>query len=196
MPVAPYYEALSLEETRHYLRRVADSVQIPVMLYNLPHATGVDLGPDVIAGLAREVPNIRYVKNTSPDMAQAARLIHEYGDLVSTFVGWDTLILSSLVSGAAGVMAGTANVIPAELVAVHDRVQEGDLDAARAAWARIHPFLDAALSTSYIAAVKAALDAVGHPAGPVREPLLPLAPAEAAHIEQLVAALRPQPAAV
>ena len=54
-------------------------------------------------------------------------------------------------------MAGTANVIPAELVAVHDRVQAGDLAGAREAWARIHPYLDAALSTSYIAAVKAGL---------------------------------------
>ena len=196
MPVAPHYEALSLDETRQYLRRVAGSVQIPVMVYNLPHATGVDLDPEVIAGLAREVPNIRYVKNTSPDMTQAARLIHEYGDLVSTFVGWDTLILSSLVTGSAGVMAGTANVIPAELVAVYDRVKEGDVDAARAAWAKVYPFLEAAMSTSYIAAVKTAMEAIGHSAGPVRDPLLPLGPADAARIEQLVAALRPQPATV
>jgi 4-hydroxy-tetrahydrodipicolinate synthase len=196
MPVAPYYETLTLDETLRYLRRVADSVKIPVMLYNLPHATGVDLAPEVVAGLARDVANVRYVKNTSPDMAQAARLIHEYGDVVSTFVGWDTLIFSSLVSGAAGVMAGTANVIPAELVAVHDRVQEGDLAAAGRAWARVYPFLDAALSTTYIAAVKAALDAVGHSAGPVRDPLRPLSGAEAARIERLVSALQPVPAGV
>ncbi|NUR06027.1 MAG: dihydrodipicolinate synthase family protein [Nocardioidaceae bacterium] len=196
MPVAPYYEPLTLDETRHYLRRVAGSVQVPVMLYNLPHATGVDLAPEVVAGLAREVPNIRYVKNTSPDMAQAARLIHEYGDLVGTFVGWDSLILSALVSGSAGVMAGTANVVPAELVEVHDRVREGDLAAARAAWARVHPLLDAALSTSYVAAVKAAMEAIGHSAGPVRDPLLPLGPADAARIEQLAAVFRRQPAGV
>ena len=121
---------------------------------------------------------------------------HEYGDLVSTFVGWDTLILSSLVSGSAGVMAGTANVIPAELVAIYDRVKEGDVGAARAAWAKVYPFLEAALSTSYIAAVKTAMEAIGHSAGPVRDPLLPLGPADAARIEQLVAALRPQPATV
>jgi 4-hydroxy-tetrahydrodipicolinate synthase len=99
MPVAPFYEALSLEETRHYLRRVASSVSIPVMLYNLPAAVGVDLGADTVAELARQVDNIKYVKNTTPDMAQAAQLIHHYGDLVGTFVGWDTLILSSLVAG-------------------------------------------------------------------------------------------------
>ena len=195
MPVAPYYEPLSLAETTNYLRRVAGSVEIPVMLYNLPGATGVDLSPDVVAALAREVGNIRYVKNTSPDMAQAAQLIHHYGDLVGTFLGWDTLILSSLVSGAAGVMAGTANVVPAEIVAVYDAVKAGDLEAARGAWARIYPLLDAALSVNYIAAVKLALEAAGFPAGSTREPVLPLDPAEAARITELASAFRQQPVA-
>jgi 4-hydroxy-tetrahydrodipicolinate synthase len=195
MPVAPYYEPLSLAETTNYLRRVAGSVEIPVMLYNLPGATGVDLSPDVVAALAREVGNIRYVKNTSSDMAQAAQLIHHYGDLVGTFLGWDTLILSSLVSGAAGVMAGTANVVPAEIVAVYDAVKAGDLEAARHAWARIYPLLDAALSVNYIAAVKLALEAAGFPAGSTREPVLPLDPVDAAHITELASAFRPQPVA-
>lgn len=195
MPVAPYYEALTLAETTHYLRRVAGSVDIPVMLYNLPGATGVDLSPDTIATLAREVDNIRYVKNTSADMAQAAQLIHHHGDIVGTFVGWDSLILSSLVAGAAGVMAGTANVIPVELVAVHDAVRAGDLAAAREGWARVYPLLDAALSTSYVAAVKAALDAAGFPVGPTREPVLPLEPADAARIAELASAFAPQPVA-
>jgi 4-hydroxy-tetrahydrodipicolinate synthase len=192
MPVAPYYEPLSLDETKTYLRRVAGSVEIPVMLYNLPAATGVDLSADTVAGLAREVENIRYIKNTTPDMGQAAQLIHHYGDLVGTFVGWDTLILSSLVAGSAGVMAGTANVIPAEIVAVYDAVKAGNLDAARQAWARIYPFLDAALSVNYTAAVKAGLNAAGFPAGDPREPFAPLDGRAAAHIAELAAAFRPQ----
>jgi 4-hydroxy-tetrahydrodipicolinate synthase len=195
MPVAPFYEPLTLAETTHYLRRVASAVSIPVMLYNLPAATGVDLSAETIAELARSVENIRYVKNTAPDMAQAAQLIHHYGDLVGTFIGWDSLILSSLVSGAAGVMAGTANVVPAEIVAVYDAVQAGDLNAARQAWARIYPLLDAALSTNYVAAVKLALDVAGFPAGSAREPVLPLDSADAAHITDLASAFRPQPVA-
>jgi 4-hydroxy-tetrahydrodipicolinate synthase len=195
MPVTPYYEPLTLAETTNYLRRVAGSVEIPVMLYNLPAVTGVDLAPDVVAALAREVENIRYIKNTSPDMAQAAQLIHHYGDLVGTFLGWDSLILSALVSGAAGVMAGTANVIPAELVAVHDAVRAGDLETAHETWARIYPLLDTALSTSYVAAVKLALDAAGFPAGSTREPTLPLDGADAARITELAAAFRRQPVA-
>jgi 4-hydroxy-tetrahydrodipicolinate synthase len=195
MPVAPYYEPLTLAETTHYLRRVASSVEVPVMVYNLPCATGVDLSPDTIAALAREVDNIRYVKNTSPDMAQAAQLIHHYGDLVATFVGWDSLILSSLASGSAGVMAGTANVVPAELVAVHDAVKAGDLQSAREVWSRIYPLLDTALTTSYVAAVKAAMEAVGFSVGPTREPVRPLEPADADRITELASAFRPQPVA-
>ena len=190
MPVAPYYEPLSLAETAHYLRRVASSVEIPVMIYNLPGATGVDLPPSLVAELADSVENIRYIKNTTPDMAQAAQLIHYYGDRLGLFLGWDSLILSSLASGSAGVMAGTANVIPAELVAVYDAIQAGDLAAARAAWAVVYPLLDAALSTNYVAAVKVALDAVGFSAGPTREPILPLDPAEATKIAQLASAFR------
>lgn len=189
MPVAPFYEALTVAETENYLRRVASSVEIPVMVYNLPPATGVDLSPDTIAGLAREVENIRYVKNTTPDMGQASQLIHHYGDLLGTFVGWDTLILSSLVAGSAGVMAGSASAIPAELVAVYDAVQTGNIDAARAAWAKVYPVLDAALSTNYIAAVKVMLEAVGFSAGEIREPFSPLEGAERDHIAALTKAL-------
>ncbi len=67
-------------------------------------------------------------------------------------------------------MAGTANIIPAEIVAVYDAVQAGDLDAARRAWLRIYPLLDATLSVNYIAAVKTAMRAVGFPVGDPRPP--------------------------
>src|SRR3954469_1282997 len=194
MPVAPYYEALSVEETLTYLRAVAGSVDIPVMVYNLPMATGVDLHPDTVGALAREVENIRYIKNTTIDMAQSAQLIHNYGDVIETFVGWDSLLLSALAEGAAGVMAGTANVVPAELVAVYDAVTAGDLAQARQAWARVYPLIGAIMAEPFIPAVKAALTAVGFPVGDPREPVAALSPTAAARITDLAAALHPVPA--
>jgi 4-hydroxy-tetrahydrodipicolinate synthase len=191
MTVAPYYEPLSINETLTYLRAVAGSIDIPVMLYNLPMATGVDLDPDTVGALAREVENIRYIKNTTTDMAQSAQLIHNYGDVISTFVGWDTLLLSALAEGAAGVMAGTANVAPAELVAVYDAVSAGNLEQARQAWARVYPLIDAMISQPFIAAVKAGLTAVGLPVGTPRKPVAELDPAAAARIAELASALRP-----
>ncbi|MEV5847318.1 4-hydroxy-tetrahydrodipicolinate synthase [Streptomyces sp. NPDC051985] len=191
MVVTPYYEPLTMDETLHYLRTVADAVQIPVMLYNLPGATGVNLDPDTVGRLAREVENIRYIKDTSADMAQAGRLIHHHGDVISTFVGWDSLLLQALTEGAAGVMAGTANVMPAELVSVHRALLAGDLDRARAEWARLYPLMDAIMSAPFIQAVKAALNAAGVPVGGPREPLLGLDAATTARISSLVGSTLP-----
>src|SRR5690348_12292813 len=185
MAVAPYYEPLSLDETLTYLRAVAGSVDIPVMLYNLPVATGVDLQPDTVGALAREVGNIRYIKNTTVDMDQSAQLIHNHGDVISTFVGWDSLLLSALAEGAAGVMAGTANVVPGELVAVYDAVSAGDLDGARKTWAQVYPLIEAIMAQPFVAAVKAGLAAVGFPVGAPRPPFAALDPAAAARITQL-----------
>src|SRR3954447_24639207 len=183
--VAPYYEPLSVEETVTYLRSVAGAVDIPVMVYNLPGATGVDLDPDTVGALAREVDNIRYIKNTTTDMAQSAQLIHDHGDVIATFVGWDSLLLSALVEGAAGVMAGTANVVPAELVAVYDAVTAVDLEGARQAWARVYPLIDAIMAQPFVAAVKAGLTAVGVPAATPREPFAALDPTASAHLAEL-----------
>ena len=198
MVVAPYYEPLSIEETKRYLRTVAESVSIPIMLYNLPAATGVDMPPAMVGELARDVENIQYVKNTSPDLAQAGQLIHNHGDVVSTFVGWDSLLLAALAEGAAGVMAGTANVIAAELVSVHRALTDGDLQRARAEWEQVYPLIDAIMAAPFSPAVKTALGATGFAIGNPRLPVLPLQGEEAATITRLASALRPakEPATV
>ncbi|MBN9747854.1 4-hydroxy-tetrahydrodipicolinate synthase [Amycolatopsis sp. A1MSW2902] len=191
MAVTPYYEPLSLDETLTYLRTVAGSVDLPVMLYNLPVATGVDLQPDTVGALAREVGNIRYLKNTTTDLAQAAELIHHHGDVISTFVGWDSLLLAALAEGAAGVMAGTANVVPSELVAVYEAVQTGDLAAARVAWDRVYPLIGTIMAQPFIPAVRAGLAAAGLPIGKPRAPIAELDPAAAERIAALLSALAP-----
>lgn len=188
MTIAPYYEPLNLDETTDYLRTVAGSVSVPVMLYNIPMATGFDLSPDTVGALAREVENIKYIKNTTIDMAQSAQLIHHYGDVVSTFVGWDSLLLASVVEGAAGVMAGTANLVPSELVAVWNAVQAGDFQLARDEWDRVYPVVDAVMQQPFVPAVKAVLNALGLPVGPPRAPIAALDPAATSRIVDLVAA--------
>ena len=112
MLVTPYYEPLSLEETVTYIKDVARSVTIPVMLYNIPAVTGVNLDPATVRALAEDVENIRYIKDSSANWEQALQLIHHHSDVIGTFIGWDVYLYSALVEGAAGVMAGTANVVP------------------------------------------------------------------------------------
>jgi 4-hydroxy-tetrahydrodipicolinate synthase len=182
MVVPPYYEPLSVEEIGVYYRDLAAAVGIDVMIYNLPMATGVNLTPADVAALAADVPNIRYVKDTSGDFGQAASLLHEYGSTITAFVGWDTLYLGSLTEGASGSVIGAANVVPRELVAVYDAVQRGDLAAARAVWDRIFPLMQFFMSGSYVAGVKSALQLGGHAIG---DPRLPIQPVRGPRLKEL-----------
>ena len=170
MVVAPYYEPFSIAETKRYYADVAGSVSIPVMAYNLPTATGVNLTPSILGELISEVPNLKYVKDTSGDFSAAARLIHEYGDIVSVFVGWDTLFLAALLEGAAGSVIGAANAVPGQLVAVYDAVQQGDLARARNLWKDLFPLMASFVSGGYTAAIKGAMDLIGFSGGPQRSP--------------------------
>jgi len=170
MVVAPYYEPFSTVETKRYYADIAGSVSIPVMAYNLPAATGVNLTPAILGELISDVPNLKYVKDTSGDFSAAAQLIHEYGDAVSVFVGWDTLFLAALLEGAAGSVIGAANVVPGQLVAVYDAVQQGDLARARYLWKALFPLMASFVSGGYTAAIKGAMDLIGFSGGPQRSP--------------------------
>ena len=170
MVVAPYYEPFSINELKRYYADVAGSIAIPVMAYNLPAATGVNLTPQILGELIDEVPNIKYVKDTSGDFTAAAQLIHEYGEAVSVFVGWDTLFLAALLEGAAGSVIGAANVVPSQLVAVYDAVEAGDLALARSLWKALFPLLNTFISSGYTAGIKAGMELIGHSGGPQRSP--------------------------
>jgi 4-hydroxy-tetrahydrodipicolinate synthase len=176
MLVTPFYEPLSLGETVAYIKDVADSIDLPVMLYNIPDATGVNLDPETVRGLATDVDNIRYIKDSSADWQQALQLIHHHRDVIDTFIGWDAYIYSALAEGAAGVVAGTANVVPGELTTIARLVKQELLGEALAQWKTLYPTIDMLLSTQFIAAVKAGLDLRGEPVGAPRAPVAPLPP--------------------
>ena len=189
MLITPYYEPLTLEETVTYIKDVARSVSIPVMLYNIPPVTGVNLDPATVRALAEEVENIRYIKDSSANWEQALQLIHHHSDVIGTFIGWDAYLYSALVEGAAGVMAGTANVVPDEIVAVTRRISDGDLAGALELWKNVYPVIDALLTSPFIPAVKAGLTLQGLPAGAPKRPTAELDADQLAKVEQALAKL-------
>lgn len=170
MLITPYYEPLSIAETVAYLKDVSESVDLPVMLYNIPSVTAVNLAPDTVRELATQVDNVRYIKDSSANWEQALQLIHHHGDVIGTFIGWDAYLYSALAEGAAGVMAGTANVVPDEIVEVSRLIGAGDLTGALARWKNLYPVIDALLSVPFIPAVKAGLALQGEPVGAPRRP--------------------------
>ncbi|UQN29590.1 4-hydroxy-tetrahydrodipicolinate synthase [Brachybacterium kimchii] len=190
MLVTPFYEPLSLEETVQYITEVAGAVDLPVMLYNIPAATGVNLDPATVRSLAEQNENIRFIKDSSANWEQALELIRLHGDVIDTFIGWDVYLYSALVEGAAGVMAGAANVVPEEIVAVTRRIADGDLEGARELWSRLYPVIASLFAVPFIPAVKAGLGLTGLEVGAPRRPVAPLDEAALAPIRQALAELR------
>lgn len=182
MLTLPYYEPLSGREVARYLHEVAESVSIPVMLYNNPFTTGVHMDVPTLVGFARDIPNVEYVKDSSKDWEQALRLIHYHSHELKLIMGWDSFSFGALLEGATGVMAGSANLVPDELVAVVRAIRGNDIVAARAAWQRVFPVLDTLVDLPFSQAVKAGLRLRGESIGAPRAPQEELDPESEARL--------------
>ena len=168
MVVPPFYDAVSWRELLAHYTAVADAIDIPIMYYNLPSASGVRL----TAAQLRELP-VACLKDTGGDAVAATELIQTDGPTLLN--GWDTLTFAALAAGVRAVVWGAASILPRECVELHRLlIDDIDLPAARELWSRLWPLCQFLEGQSYPAAVKAACRLVGDTTGPVRAPLLPL----------------------
>jgi dihydrodipicolinate synthase/N-acetylneuraminate lyase len=168
MIVPPFYDALSWRELLAHYTAVADAIEIPIMYYNLPSASGVKL----TAAQLGELP-VACLKDTGGDAVAATELIQTGRPTLLN--GWDTLTFAALAAGTRAVVWGVASILPAECVELHRLlIDDIDLPAARELWARLWPLCRFLEGQSYPAAVKAACRLAGDTTGPVRAPLLPL----------------------
>ena len=175
LAIAPFYEPIALDETEGYYRAISDNVSVPVGIYNLPPATGVNLEPAFIARLCREIEHVSFVKDSTGDLGQLQRLAYDHGDEVTVFNGADTLLLAAFEAGIPATIIGAPNLVPAQAAAVFDLFTEGRGEEARNTQNRIYSLLQFLLSGGYYAAlVKGGLDLLGRSAGQPRLPILPL----------------------
>lgn len=180
MVVPPFYDAPSWPELLAHYTAVADAIEIPIMYYNLPSASGVKL----TAAQLRELP-ISCLKDTGGDATAATELIQTDGPTLLN--GWDTLTFAALAAGVRAVVWGAASIVPEQCVELHRLlIDDIDLPAARELWARLWPLCQFLESQSYPAAVKTACRLVGDTTGPVRPPLLPLDDAATNELKTLV----------
>jgi 4-hydroxy-tetrahydrodipicolinate synthase len=180
MVVPPFYDALSWRELLAHYTAVADAIEIPIMYYNLPSATGIKL----TAAQLRELP-VLFLKDTGGDAVAATELIQTDGPTLLN--GWDTLTFAALAAGVHAVVWGAASILPEQCVELHRMlIDDVDLPAARDLWARLWPLCHFLESQSYSAAVKTACRLVGDTTGPVRAPLLPLDDAATSELAALL----------
>jgi 4-hydroxy-2-oxoglutarate aldolase len=154
----------------HY-RAVADASPVPVLLYNFPANTGINLEPETVARLA-EHPNIRGIKDSSGNVLQAGEAVRMTPKTFHVLVGSPIALVPALMLGAAGGILAVANVAPAECCEIHRLALAGQWGEARELTYRLSP-LSTGISARYgIGGLKAALDLLGCYGGPPRMPLM------------------------
>jgi 4-hydroxy-2-oxoglutarate aldolase len=173
--VNPHYYKSQMTEAvlGRYYRTVADSSPIPILIYNLPPATGMDLSADLLVDLAQH-PNIVGVKDTGGNLPKMGETIRRADPSFEVLAGSANFFFPSLAIGISGGVLALANIAPYESVQMFDLFNAGELVHGRELHLRMLPVNLAITSRFGISGLKAALDIVGYYGGAPRPPLLPL----------------------
>jgi 4-hydroxy-tetrahydrodipicolinate synthase len=170
----PYFEPIDETEASAYYAAVAESVDLPLIAYNQPGCTTLHQSTEFLLQLAKDVPSVRYVKDSSGDIAQLHDLIAE-DDKIRVFNGIDSLFGPALMLGGRSAITGSLNFLGPIFVRMLSAARANDLDTVAHLWQAMYPVAKLLERSSYNSAVKAGCAAIGYPAGSPRHPALPLA---------------------
>lgn len=184
--VSPYYNKATPAGLLAHYRSIAYSVQLPVILYNVPSRTGLDIPVEVYQELS-EIPNIAGVKEASQNMVKVARTRAVCDRDFYIWSGCDELIAPAMALGAAGVISVAANVCPEEIQLLTQAALAGDFDTAAAMQAELLPLLELLFSEVNPIPVKAAMQYLGYDCGGCRLPLTPISRENRERLEHYLA---------
>ena len=174
--VAPYYNKPTQEGFYQHFKVLAQAVDIPICVYNIPGRTGKNIEPDTIVRMA-ELPNITMVKEATGSMDQASQIINATD--LTVLSGDDSLTLPLMAIGGRGVISVVGNIIPKDVIAMIQAFERGDMAEARQWHHKLFPICRdmLGLATNPIP-IKIAMRMLGRDTGELRMPLTPLSPAE------------------
>lgn len=180
--VSPYYNKATQNGLKAHFEAVADEVKIPSILYNIPSRTGVNIAPETIAYLCKNVENIVGVKEASGNFSAIAQLLNLTDGNIDVYSGNDDQVVPLLALGGKGVISVLSNIAPKEAHEICERFFNGDVEGSRELQLRALPLINALFCEVNPIPVKAALNLMGKEVG---EPRLPLTVMEPAHQEIL-----------
>lgn len=185
MLVAPYYNKPSQEGLYQHFKAIAESTQLPIILYNIPGRSVVNLSVETVTRLAA-INNIVSIKDASGNLDAMAELITQTPNDFSVYTGEDHLTLPSLSIGATGVISVSSHIIGNEMQAMMEKFKNGDVTEAAADHRRLFPVFKGLFSAPNPCPVKAALNLRGIAVGGVRLPLIPLNEEETTELQHLL----------
>ena len=182
--VSPYYNKATPDGLFAHYAAIAQAVSIPIIVYNVPSRTGVDIPVSVYAHLAK-IPNIAGVKEASTDIGKILRIRAECPETFTLWSGNDNLTVPILSLGGKGVISVISNLFPEQMNIMTFAALDGDFDTAAALQCRMLPWTDFLGCEVNPIPIKAAMTRFGFDCGPGRLPLTPLSPAHQAKLEEL-----------
>ena len=186
LAVTPYYNKCTQNGLVEYYRAIAGAVKIPVICYNVPARTGVNILPATMERIA-EIPNIAGIKEACGNMEQICETARRIRGKCDLYSGDDNLNLPILAIGGAGLISVSSNIFPRETKQLYEAVKRGDLGEANRLQDKMLPVIDLLFCEVNPIPAKAAADMIGLEGGIPRAPLTEMEPA---HKEQLRAALK------
>jgi 4-hydroxy-tetrahydrodipicolinate synthase len=184
--ITPYYNKPNDRGMFEHYRLIAEKCDIPIILYNVPKRTGIDLKPELVARLSR-VKNIAGIKEASGSLSQVSQIIEQTRDTGFTVLsGDDDITIPIMALGGSGVVSVVANVAPKRTVGMVNAMAKGDLKTARKLHFELAPLVRSMFLETNPIPVKTAYKLMGLAAGPLRLPLASMAPDKEKVLKDLI----------
>ena len=184
--ICPYYNKPTQEGLYRHYKAIAEAVDLPLVVYNIPSRTSVNIQPTTIARLS-SIHNIVAIKEGAGSLGQVSEIIQACGNRIAVLAGDDALTVPMMAVGAHGVITVTANIAPADMAALVDAFAAGKLDEAKALHYKLYPLFTALFYETNPIPVKEALGMMGKIQPELR---LPLCPMSVENREKLARALK------
>jgi 4-hydroxy-tetrahydrodipicolinate synthase len=183
--ITPYYNKPTQEGLYQHYKTVASQTKIPIVVYNVPGRTSLNLLPETMARLAT-LPNIVGLKDATGDLKQGAKTLELCGDRITVLSGDDFTTFPLLCVGGMGVISVVSNVVPGDMADMCTAFFKGDLAEARRLHYKMWPLIETMFIETNPVPVKTAVKMMGKITGEVRQPLCPLAPANEEKLRQIM----------
>jgi len=171
--ITPYYNKPTQEGLYLHFKKIAETVNIPIVIYNVPGRTGVNILPQTLKRL-KDIPNIVAIKEASGNVNQAEEFIYEAGDKITLLSGEDSLYFPLLAIGGKGVISVLSNIIPDKMAEIYNKFKANKFEEARKLFYEIFPLTKSMFYETNPIPVKTALKLMGKLNGELRLPLCPL----------------------
>jgi 4-hydroxy-tetrahydrodipicolinate synthase len=185
IPVS-YWPLNEREIVQHY-SAVSDAITIPIMAYNNPATSGIDMSPILLNRMFESIANVKMVKESTGDIQRMLDLKELSSGALPFYNGSNPLVLEALLAGASGWCTAAPCLRPAAVIALYEAVVAGDTARAERIYEELLPLLSFIVSKGLPTAVKSGLDILGEPAGVPRLPLLPLDPEDRTRLGSILA---------